>query len=65
MEDINRRQLNILYQCDNRFAFMVGVSMTSLLANADKDIYYHIFFIASALSTENIKIGRASCRERV
>ena len=55
MEDINRRQLNILYQCDNRFAFMVGVSMTSLLANADKDIYYHIFFIASALSTENIK----------
>lgn len=33
---------------------MVGTSMTSLLANASKEIHYNIFFIASDLSIENI-----------
>lgn len=51
----SRKQVNILYQCDNNFAFMVGTSMTSLLANASKDISYRIFFMASGLSDENIE----------
>lgn len=54
MKEAEGKQINILYQCDNNFAFMVGTSMTSLLANASKEIYYQIFFIASGLSEENI-----------
>lgn len=52
---MEKKQLNILYQCDDKFAFMVGTSMTSLLANASKEIHYQIFFIASGLSEDNIE----------
>lgn len=55
MKKADRKRVNILYQCDNNFAFMVGTSMTSLLANASKEIYYQIYFIAAGLSEENIE----------
>lgn len=32
--------INIMYQCDNNFAFMAGVSFTSLVINSDKNIQY-------------------------
>lgn len=55
MKTSNRKQINIFYQCDDNFAFMVGTSMTSLLANASKDIHYQVFFLAAHLSAENIE----------
>ena len=49
------KQINILYQCDNKFAFMVGTSFTSLLENASKDIFYNVFLLTEDMSTENRK----------
>lgn len=54
MENTDMKQVNIFYQCDDKFAFMVGTSLTSLLANASTKIYYRIYFIAAGLSKDNI-----------
>lgn len=55
MQNMDRKQVNVLYQCDDNFAFMVGTSLTSLLAHANKEIHYQIFLIASDLSKESIE----------
>lgn len=47
------KTVNILYQCDNNFAFMVGVSMTSLLINASKNVQYNIFLLTPDMSADN------------
>lgn len=54
METTNKKQINILYQCDNNFAFMVGTSLTSLLSNASAEIYYRIFLLALNLSEDDL-----------
>lgn len=62
MKEKNKR-LNILYQFDDSFAFMAGVSITSLLVNASKDIHYQIFILHLNLSTKNIE-NLKSLKER-
>ncbi len=47
------QRVNILYQSDDNFAFMVGVSLTSLLENADPAIYYDIYILELHYSEEN------------
>lgn len=50
---MSNKRVNILYQCDNNFAFMAGVSVTSLLENADKQIKYDIYILTPDMSEEN------------
>lgn len=47
------KRLNILYQCDDNFAFMAGVSFTSLLENASRDIEYHVYVLTPDMSLTN------------
>lgn len=47
------KKITILYQCDNNFAFMVGTSLTSLLENATKKIFYDIYLLTPDMSSEN------------
>lgn len=47
------KAVNILYQCDNNFAFMVGTSLTSLLINASKDVQYNVFLLTEDMSEKN------------
>ena len=35
-----KKRVNILFQSDDNFAFMVGVAMSSLLENASKNVFY-------------------------
>ena len=48
-----KKRLNILYQCDDNFAFMAGVSFTSLLINASEQIEYHVYVLTPNMSQEN------------
>lgn len=48
-----KKRLNILYQCDNNFAFMTGVSFTSLLINASDKVEYHVYLLTPDMSAEN------------
>lgn len=55
---IEMKHINILYQCDNNFAFMTGVSCTSLLINAKKNrggVFYSIYILNTDISEENKK----------
>ncbi|MCQ2577024.1 MAG: hypothetical protein MJ176_00695 [Treponema sp.] len=47
------KRVNILFQSDNNFAFMVGVGLTSLLENASKDVFYDIYILQLNYSDEN------------
>ena len=47
------KRLNVLYQCDNNFAFMAGVSFTSLVINAADDIRYFVYVLTPDMSEEN------------
>jgi len=44
------KRVNILFQSDENFAFMVGVAMTSLLENASQEMFYDIYYLALNLS---------------
>jgi len=48
-----RKRVNILYQCDNNFAFMTGVSFTSLVINASNEVDYYVFVLTPDMSQEN------------
>lgn len=48
-----KKRVNILYQCDDNFAFMTGVSFTSLVLNASEDIFYDIYLLTPDMSEEN------------
>lgn len=50
---MSKKRVNILYQCDNNFAFMAGVSLTSLLENASEEIRYDIYVLTPDMSEEN------------
>lgn len=50
---MNKKRVNLLYQCDNNFAFMTGVSVTSLLENAATDVRYDIYILTPDMSEEN------------
>ncbi len=52
---MNKKRINILYQCDNNFAFMTGVSVTSLLENASREIRYDIYILTPDMSEDNRK----------
>ena len=45
-----KKRVNILFQSDDNFAFMVGVAMSSLLENASKNVFYDIYYFALNLS---------------
>lgn len=57
------KRVNILFQSDDNFAFMVGVALTSLLENASKAIFYDIYYLARNLSEES-RAKFLSLRER-
>lgn len=38
-----KKRVNILFQSDDNFAFMVGVAMSSLLEHAVKGVFYDIY----------------------
>lgn len=48
-------RINILYQCSNEYAFMAGVSIVSLLENADRNIEYCIYILNEKMSDQNRK----------
>ncbi|MDE6847611.1 MAG: hypothetical protein K2J99_17825 [Lachnospiraceae bacterium] len=48
-----KKRINILYQCDNNYAFMAGVSFASLLLNASSQIEYHVYVLTPDMSQEN------------
>lgn len=48
-----KKRINVLYQCDNNFAFMTGVSFTSLLMNASRDVEYHVYILTPDMSQQN------------
>lgn len=48
-----KKRINVLYQCDNSFAFMTGVSFTSLLVNASRQAEYHVYILTPDMSREN------------
>jgi len=48
-----KKRVNILFQSDDNFAFMVGVAMSSLLENANKDVFYDIYYFALNLSDDS------------
>lgn len=52
-ENMNRKRMNILFQCDECYAAFTGVSMTSLLEN-NRDVEdIHIYLINDCISEEN------------
>ena len=55
IEDKGRmdKRVNILFQSDDNFAFMVGVALTSLLVNASKKVFYDVYYLALGLSEAN------------
>ncbi len=53
MENVSERRINILYQCDDNFAFMAGVSFTSLVIHADPAIKYYVYVLTPDMSLEN------------
>lgn len=57
-----RKRINVLYQCDNNFAFMAGVSFTSLLMNADNDLDYRVYLLTPDMSDENMDKWREAIR---
>ncbi len=48
-----KKRVNILFQSDDNFAFMVGVAMSSLLEHASKDVFYDIYYFALNLSEDS------------
>ncbi len=48
-----KKRVNILYQCDNNFAFMTGVSFMSLAINASPEIFYDVYVLTPDMSEEN------------
>lgn len=52
---MNRKTMNVLYQCDDRYAAVTGVSMTSLLENNRNAEELHIYLINDRVSEENKK----------
>ena len=45
-----KKRVNILFQSDDNFAFMVGVAMSSLLEHASENVFYDIYYFALNLS---------------
>ncbi len=50
---VMRKRINILFQCDNNFAFMAGVAFTSLMLNATPNIAYYVYVLTPDMSEEN------------
>lgn len=50
-----KKRINILFQCDNNFAFMTGVSFTSLVINATSNVEYYVYVLTPDMSEENRK----------
>lgn len=48
-----KKRLNILFQCDNNFAFMTGVAFSSLILNASERVAYYIYVLTPDMSEEN------------
>ena len=46
-------RINILYQCDNNFAFMAGISFTSLLMHIDRDMEYYVYLLTPDMDEDN------------
>lgn len=49
------KRINILFQCDNNFAFMAGVAFTSLVLNASRAIDYYVYVLTPDMNDENQK----------
>lgn len=54
-----KKRVNILFQCDNNFAFMTGVAFTSLMLNATPNVVYYIYVLTPDMSEENRKKYRS------
>ena len=46
------RELNIIYQSSEEYSFMIGVSVSSLIANASPDIKYSVYIFQSDYTDE-------------
>lgn len=59
MKDVKDKQMkkrvNLLFQSDDNFAFMVGVAISSLLEHASENVFYDIYYFALNLSEESRK----------
>ena len=50
---MKRKRMNVLFQCDDRYAAVTGVSLTSLLENNRGAEELHIYLISDRVSEEN------------
>ena len=50
---MKRKRINVLYQCDDKFAFMAGVSFASLAINSDKEAEYFVYVLTPDMSEIN------------
>lgn len=48
-----KKRVNILFQCDNNFAFMAGVAFTSLVLNASVEVDYYVYVLTPDMSEGN------------
>ena len=47
-----KKRVNILFQSDDNFSFMVGVALSSLLEHASSDVFYDIYYFALNLGED-------------
>lgn len=47
------KSVNVLYQTDDNYAFMAGVSIASLVSNASDSISYNIYYLDGGLSDDS------------
>src|SRR5574344_1726254 len=57
-----KKHLNVLYQSDNNYAALTGISMTSLFMN-NKDIKFNIYILNNKISEENISKFKELCEK--
>ncbi len=50
-----KKRVNIWYQSSDAYAFMTGVSFTSLLLNASEKIAYHVYILTTDMTDRNKK----------
>lgn len=63
LNPMNNESVNILYQCDDKYAPFMGVSLTSLLQNNQSIANLRIFLLASGVSEDNKMKMRATCEK--
>src|SRR5574344_725412 len=57
-----KKHLNVMYQSDNNYASLTGISITSLFLN-NKDIKFDVYILNNKISADNISKLKELCNE--